>query len=125
MSLRILIGSCVAAGVLTACNRQAPADDHTSHMAPGDVSQPPVTPSNSQGDMSLPASAMHSAARLANSPRHGEWVKVAWEPGSKDSLMAWIVYPSTNNAKSPVVVVVHEIYGLSSKIAARRDAALP
>jgi carboxymethylenebutenolidase len=28
--------------------------------------------------------------------------------------MAWIVYPSTSRAKSPVVVVVHEIYGLST-----------
>jgi len=123
MSLRILIGSCLAAGVLTACNRQAPADDHMAHMAPGDVSQPAVTPSTSQGDMSLPPSAAHSAARLANSPRHGEWAKVAWEPGSKDSLMAWIVYPSTNNAKSPVVVIVHEIYGLSTWIRGVADQA--
>src|SRR3954465_10908326 len=28
--------------------------------------------------------------------------------------MAWIVYPSTTNAKTPVVVVVHEIFGLST-----------
>jgi carboxymethylenebutenolidase len=28
--------------------------------------------------------------------------------------MAWIVYPSTANAKTPVVVVVHEIFGLST-----------
>ena len=28
--------------------------------------------------------------------------------------MAWIVYPSTSNAKTPVVVVVHEIFGLST-----------
>jgi carboxymethylenebutenolidase len=53
---------------------------------------------------------------LAASPRHGEWVKIAWEPGSADSLMAWIVYPSTSNAKTPVVVVVHEIFGLSTWI---------
>src|SRR5207249_10185318 len=62
----------------------------------------------------LPPSNNAAKARLAASPRHGEWVKVAWEPGSSDSLMAWIVYPSTSNAKTPVVVVVHEIFGLSS-----------
>jgi carboxymethylenebutenolidase len=28
--------------------------------------------------------------------------------------MAWIVYPSTANARTPVVVVVHEIFGLST-----------
>jgi carboxymethylenebutenolidase len=64
--------------------------------------------------MSIPASANGAPARIAASPRHGEWVKIAWEPGSKDSLMAWIVYPSTSNAKTPVVVVVHEIFGLQT-----------
>jgi carboxymethylenebutenolidase len=28
--------------------------------------------------------------------------------------MAWIVYPSTSNPRTPVVVVVHEIFGLST-----------
>src|SRR5207237_8619274 len=28
--------------------------------------------------------------------------------------MAFIVYPKTSNAKTPVVVVVHEIFGLST-----------
>jgi carboxymethylenebutenolidase len=41
------------------------------------------------------------------------WVKIALEAGSADSLMAWVVYPSTRE-KAPVVVVVHEIFGLSS-----------
>src|SRR4029450_4844238 len=40
--------------------------------------------------------------------------KVAWEPGSSDSLMAWIVYPSTSRTKSPAVVEVHEIFGLQT-----------
>ncbi|MEO7966871.1 MAG: dienelactone hydrolase family protein, partial [Gemmatimonadaceae bacterium] len=39
--------------------------------------------------------------------------KIPWEAGSADSLMAWIVYPSSNR-KAPVVVVVHEIFGLST-----------
>src|SRR4029079_4131878 len=42
------------------------------------------------------------------------WVKIAWEPGSADSLMAWVVYPSTTHTKTPMVVVVHEIFGLSA-----------
>jgi carboxymethylenebutenolidase len=40
-------------------------------------------------------------------------VKIALEPGSADSIMAWIVYPSSQ-AKAPVVVVVHEIFGLQT-----------
>ncbi len=61
----------------------------------------------------LPASNLNAAARLAATPRHGEWVKVALEPGSADSLMAWVVYPATRQ-QAPVVVVVHEILGLST-----------
>jgi carboxymethylenebutenolidase len=85
-----------------------------SHMSAGDVAAPAAGGAVGQGNTALPPSNNHAAARLAASPRHGEWVKVAWEPGSKDSLMAWIVYPSTSNAKTPVVVVVHEIFGLST-----------
>ena len=125
-SLRVL-AAVSAAGLLSAAafhrQPQMVMDEHMAHMAAGDLSLPAATPSNQQGDLSLPASSMHSAARLASSPRHGEWVKVAWEPGSKDSLMAYIVYPSTNNAKSPVVVVVHEIYGLSTWVRAVADQA--
>jgi carboxymethylenebutenolidase len=68
------------------------------------------------GNLNYPASNSKAAARLAASPRHSEWVAIAWEPGSKDSLMAWVVYPMTSNAKTPVVVVVHEIYGLTTWI---------
>lgn len=121
-SPRVFVAAC-AALTLAACHRQPPMDEHMAHMAAGDLAIPTVAASNQQGDLSLPASSVHSAARLASSPRHGEWVKVAWEPGSKDSLEAYIVYPSTSNAKSPVVVVVHEIFGLSNWIRAVADQA--
>ncbi|HEY7236125.1 MAG TPA: dienelactone hydrolase family protein [Gemmatimonadaceae bacterium] len=82
-------------------------------MSPADMAVPnaAVVP---QGSQALPPSNNASKARLEASPRHGEWAKIAWAPGSADSLMAWIVYPSTTNAKTPVVVVVHEIFGLST-----------
>jgi carboxymethylenebutenolidase len=113
-SLRAFTASCVAASFLSGCHRQPVADEHMSHMSAGDLAAPAAGAGSGQGNMALPASNIHAAARLSASPRHGEWVKVAWEPGSKDSLMAWIVYPSTSNAKTPVVVVVHEIFGLST-----------
>ncbi len=115
-SMRVIVASCLVAGALTACKQKAPADEHMDHMAAGDLSQTAVPSSTSQGDLSLPPSAMHSQARLAASPRHGEWVKVPWGDGMPDSLMAWIVYPSTTNAHTPVVVVIHEIFGLSTWI---------
>jgi carboxymethylenebutenolidase len=85
-----------------------------AHMSAGDQASPMAGMGMNQGDRKLPPSNLQAPARLAASPRHGEWAKIAWEPGSKDSLMAYIVYPSTTSAKTPVVVVVHEIFGLST-----------
>jgi carboxymethylenebutenolidase len=84
------------------------------HMSPADMAVPNGMAAVDQGNPALPPSYNTAAARLAASPRHGEWVKIAWAPASSDSLMAWIVYPSTSNAKTPVVVVVHEIFGLAT-----------
>jgi len=115
---------CALAVVLvTACSIQrgqpsTSKDEHVAHMSSADMASPRTVSggdvSLSQGTPGLPASNSNAAARLAASPRHGEWVKIAWEPGSPDSLMAWIVYPTTTRAKTPVVVVVHEIFGLST-----------
>jgi carboxymethylenebutenolidase len=68
-----------------------------------------------QGVAGLPPSNLTADARLKGSPRHAEWVKIPWGDGKSDSLMAWIVYPASPNArtKAPVVVVVHEVFGLS------------
>ena len=113
MRIRSLFASSLATIALAACHNRPNADEHMGHMSAGDMASPAVAPA-AQGNPALPPSNNAAAARLAASPRHGEWVKIAWEPGSSDSLMAWIVYPSTSNAKTPVVVVVHEIFGLST-----------
>jgi len=97
----------------TACHHAQPADEHMAHMSASDMSGQ-TSGVAGQGAVGLPASNNAAAARLSASPRHSEWVKVPWEPGSRDSLMAFIVYPTTSNAKTPVVVVIHEIYGLST-----------
>jgi carboxymethylenebutenolidase len=98
-------------------SRSSAMDEHLAHMSAADRASPrsgdPAASSASQGTAGLPASNLTAVARLKASPRHGEWVKIAWEPGSTDSLMAWIVYP-TSRTKAPVVVVVHEIFGLST-----------
>ncbi len=113
---RTITSICLLAAAVSACQRHPQVDDeHMAHMAAGDLMPPPpVMNSTSQGDLKYPASNINAPARLKASPRHGEWVSIAWSPGSKDSLMAWIVYPSTTRAKTPVVVVVHEIFGLST-----------
>lgn len=65
----------------------------------------------SGSDTMLPAGATEVATRLARSPRHGEYVMI--RVGSSDSVRAWVVYPE-RTTKAPVVVVVHEIFGLST-----------
>ena len=113
--IRVFTGSCILAAAASACSRaSSSADDHMAHMSASDMAAPSTSGSGSQGTAGLPASNTNAAARVKDSPRHAEWVKVAWEPGSSDSLMAWVVYPSTSRTKSPVVVVVHEIFGLST-----------
>ncbi len=86
-------------------------DVHMSHdltvsgAVSNDISQP--------DDATIPAGALTVAARLAASPRHGEYVMIARTPGGADSLRAWVVYPQRRD-KAPVVVVLHEIFGLST-----------
>lgn len=65
----------------------------------------------------LPADAATARAHLESSPRHGEWVMI---PSGSDSVRAWIVYPE-RRTKAPVVVVVHEIFGLSPWVRAVTD----
>ena len=69
-------------------------------------------------DTTLPPDAEHSLTRLNASPRHGQWVMIQTATG--DSLHAWIVYPE-RSTKAPVVVVIHEIFGMSTWIRAVTD----
>lgn len=68
-----------------------------------------------QGD--LPPAGDEAFARLEESPRHGEWATVAV---SGDEVNAWVVYPERSD-DAPVVVVIHEIYGLTDWIRAVAD----
>lgn len=61
----------------------------------------------------LPGSADTARDRLNTSPRHGEWVSVPAPDG--DAVESWIVYPERSDP-APVVVVIHEIFGLTDWI---------
>lgn len=50
-----------------------------------------------------------SKARLENSPRHGEWVKL--KSGNRE-VQSFVVYPEVKD-KATAVVVIHEIFGLT------------
>lgn len=65
----------------------------------------------------LPAAADDAEARLNASPRHTEWVEIE---ADGDSISAFIVYPERAD-NAPVVIVVHEIFGLSDWVRAVAD----
>src|ERR1700733_10028567 len=67
----------------------------------------------SQPSVSIPASGEddNAANALKNSTRHGEWVDVAL-PGSTTKINTWVVYPERKD-KAPVVLVIHEIFGMT------------
>lgn len=98
------------AGTACTSNKMVPAtDSHTDHGTPS----PSTAVVSAPNDPRLPPDASGALARLSASPRHGEWVIL--HTGGGDSLRAWVVYPE-RSTKAPVVVVVHEIFGLSSWI---------
>lgn len=66
----------------------------------------------------LPAGAADAEGRIKSSPRHAEWAMIRTSPS--DSVIAWVVYPERRD-KAPVVVVVHEIFGLSTWVRAVAD----
>lgn len=58
-----------------------------------------------------PPSESGARARLEASPRHGEFVEIA-VPGEASPLQAWIAYPERAD-RAGVVILLHEIFGLS------------
>src|SRR4051812_15741311 len=65
----------------------------------------------------LPASLATATDVLKISPRHGEWVEV---PMGETKIKTFVVYPEVKE-KAPVVIVIHEIFGLSDWVRSVAD----
>jgi carboxymethylenebutenolidase len=70
-------------------------------------------------DVKTVPSATTAAAALKESTRHGEWVQIAL-PGSDVKIQTWVVYPERPD-KAPVVLVIHEIFGMSDWVRSVAD----
>jgi carboxymethylenebutenolidase len=70
-------------------------------------------------DPNLPAAEETAKAALESSPRHGEYVDIK-NPAGGAPIRTWIVYPERKD-KAGVVIVIHEIFGLSDWIRAVAD----
>ena len=116
----------LCAALLAGCMKRPAPDEHADHpptvvLVPASpaAASPPASastvtsaaPQTPVDDRSIPAGAELVAARIAASPRHAEWAMVPVEGG--DSVRVWVVYPE-RSTNAPVVVVVHEIFGLST-----------
>jgi carboxymethylenebutenolidase len=68
----------------------------------------------------VPAPSADTAAHvLSTSSRHGEWVDVAL-PGSDVKIKSWVVYPE-RKSKAGVVIVIHEIFGMTDWVRSVAD----
>ena len=66
----------------------------------------------------LPPPEDSALAALDRSPRHGEWVDV--EYAGHGPIRTWIVYPERKD-KAGVVLVIHEVFGLTDWIRSVAD----
>jgi carboxymethylenebutenolidase len=82
------------------------------HPADPSITAAATVPARAR-DESLPPSEPQAKAALDKSPRHGEFVDIKMPAGPP--VRAWIVYPERKD-KAGVVILIHEIYGLSDWI---------
>jgi carboxymethylenebutenolidase len=112
-SIRLLRSLCVltvaTAGACTV-RRVDPVDSNHRHDEAGTAAGVVATRGTEQ-EVSIPAGSKDVAARLASSPRHGEYQMIRLGPS--DSVLSWVVYPQ-RRTNAPVVLVIHEIFGLST-----------
>jgi carboxymethylenebutenolidase len=100
----------VLAAALLASNSAAAADAPPAAPAP---------PAQAPPAAAVPPGEPGAKAALETSPRHHEWEDVAL-PGAAGKLSLFVAYPERKE-KAPVVLVIHEIYGLTDWIRAVAD----
>lgn len=99
----------LASLVLVPAVVSAQGSEHShDHAAPATTATAPAR------DPNLPPDEASAKDALEHSPRHGEYADVAM-PGGGPAIRAWVVYPERRDA-APVVLVIHEIFGLSDWI---------
>jgi carboxymethylenebutenolidase len=64
---------------------------------------------NRSRNQNLPPDADAAVAQLQSSPRHGEWVDIPVRGGAP--INSFVIYPE-RSTKAPVVIVIHEIFGM-------------
>ena len=102
------IGSLAAICALGLACGSEPEEATAEAEAPAAVATSPAAAG------ALPPTEETAPDALNTSPRHGEWVDVVL-PGSDVPVSTWVVYPERSDS-APVVLVIHEIYGMTDWI---------
>jgi carboxymethylenebutenolidase len=106
----MLVTACVVLA-RPAVAQPTPNDPHAGHAM--DAPAAPRIGAAQTGTSNLPPAEEDAKARLNASPRHGEYADITAPGGGK--LRAWVSYPERKD-KAPVIIVIHEIFGLSDWI---------
>ena len=104
---KLLIGSLATVCAIGLACGAAPEETETpaAEAAPAAAAPAPAPAT------ALPPTEETAPDALNTSPRHGEWVDVEL-PGSDVPVSTWVVYPERSDS-APVVLVIHEIFGLT------------
>lgn len=114
----LLAAGCSARPTETATTSPAPVtDSHAGRMADTAAPRAAVTITRTS---SFAPGASTAQERLDESPRHSEWATISTGPQAGDSLRAWVVYPQ-RSTKAPVVIVIQEIFGVTTWIRSVTD----
>jgi len=113
--------SVALAALLAAPTPGTAADEHADHAHPAAATAPNGASGTlrSVRDERLPAGEENAAEVLEHSPRHGEYVDIALPDGGPP-LRTWVVYPEKSQ-KAGVVLIIHEIFGVSPWIRSLAD----
>ena len=103
----ILATACAVSLAAPAAAQTGPADPHAGH---GMANQAAPATASAPRNASLPPDANAAAEQLKTSPRHGEWVDI--KNGTGPAIKSFVVYPERKD-KAPVVIVIHEIFGMT------------
>lgn len=115
LTLAAVFAAIATPGFAQTAPRPAAVDPHAGHAMEQQTAA--ATQPAAARNPNLPPSGDDNAAQaleqLKSSPRHAEWVDIKGSNGVP--IKSFVVYPERTD-KAPVVIVIHEIFGLSDWI---------
>src|SRR5262245_1592363 len=108
--MKLVVAIAIALAATPALAQTPAADPHAGHAM--EQQQPAAAPAGPRNP-NLPPDAAAAPEQLKTSPRHVDWVDVKGSNGTP--IKTFVVYPERKD-KAGVVLIIHEIFGLSDWI---------